>query len=440
MIRLRPFCHGILSTCVCAALAVTQFISAAHAQWPHWRGPLANGVVPSAKPPLHWDQETNIHWKVPVPGEGSATPIVWGDRIYVISAIATDRTAEQPVEPNPDAYTKPPGVYYQFVVLCFDLRDGHIIWQHVANEAVPREGHHTTNTYASGSPTTDGQRLYVSFGSQGLYCYDLEGNLLWARDFGQMRTRRGWGEAVTPVVHGDTLIVNWDQEDDSFIVALDAATGATRWQVARDEATTWNTPLIVAHNDRTQVVVNATNRVRSYDLATGEVIWQCGGQTINPIPSPVAVDGVVYCMSGYRGAAAYAIPLSAQGDITDSEQVLWSHHESTPYVPSPLVYGERIYFNRANNGIVTSLDRRDGTPIFGPQRLPGIENIYASPVAADGRIYFVGRDGTTVVLEHGDELKVLATNRLDDPIDASPVLVGRQIILRSVNHLYCIQE
>jgi outer membrane protein assembly factor BamB len=409
-------------------------------QWPHWRGPLANGIAPHANPPLQWDATTNVRWKVDVPGEGSASPIVWQDRIFVVTAIPTDRDADEPNEPDPSARTRPPDKYYQFVVICFDRASGKEIWRQVATEAVPHEGHHPTNTYASGSPTTDGERLFVSFGSRGLFCYDLDGTLLWQRDFGTMQTRRGWGEAVTPVLHEDVLIVNWDQETDSFIAALDAASGEVVWKTDRDEATTWTTPLIVPHNGRTQVVVNGTNRVRSYNLADGQVIWECGGQTVNPIPSPTTADGVVYCVSGYNGSAAFAIPLSATGDITDSATIIWSHHRSTPYVPSPLVYGDQLYFTQTNDGILTSLNRLDGSLIFGPQRLPEVDAIYASPVAAEGRIYILSRDGTTLVLEHGSELNVLATNRLDDPADASPALVDDQIFLRTAQHLYCIQE
>jgi outer membrane protein assembly factor BamB len=428
---------GFLCT---APLVAQQETSVRMKQWPHWRGPLATGVAPDADPPTRWDKSTNIRWKAEVPGEGSASPIVWQDRIFVAAAIPTDRKLETPVEADPSKRTKPPETYYQFVIICFDRESGQQRWQRVATEAVPHEGRHPTNTYASGSPTTDGERLFVSFGSRGIFCYDLDGNPLWERSFGPMQTRLGWGEAVTPVVHENLLIVNWDQETDSFIAALDARTGQEVWRVDRDEATTWTTPLVVPYEGSAQVIVNGTNRVRSYNLADGQLIWECGGQTVNPIPSPTIAEGVVYCVSGYRGAAAYAIPLSARGDITDSETILWSHHRSTPYVPSPLVYGEQIYFTQQNEGILTSLDRSDGSVIFGPKRLPDVDQIYASPVAAQGRIYIVGRDGTTLVLEHGDELKVLATNRLDDPIDASPALVDRQLFLRSASHLYCIEE
>lgn len=409
-------------------------------QWPHWRGPLANGLAPHANPPTEWSESKNVRWKVAIPGEGKSTPIIWNDRIYLLSAIPTDRLAEEPAVAKEGAMTQPPKNFHQFTVYCLDRSSGEVIWSRMAIEAVPHEGRHTTNSYASGSPTTDGQRLYVSFGSRGLYAYSLDGNLIWSRDLGRMYTRRGWGESVTPVVYGETLIVNWDQEENSSLVALNANTGETLWEVPRDEATTWTTALVAPHKDRVQVIVNGTNRVRSYDIQNGELIWECGGQTVNPIPSPVIAGDVVYCTSGYRGAAAVAIPLDSQGDVTDSDTLLWKHNDSTPYVPSPIVHEDQIYFTRANSGILTSLDRMDGKLIYGPERLSGIENIYASPIIASGRLYIVSREGTTAVLRTGHTPEVLATNTLSDPIDASPAAVGKQLFLRSDKSLYCIEN
>jgi outer membrane protein assembly factor BamB len=408
--------------------------------WHQWRGPDATGVAPHAEPPLHWDAQTNIKWKAELPGEGSATPIVWENKVFVVAAEKTDRVAENPPQPAPDARTVPPSNYYRFLVMCFDRETGKLIWERVATEEVPQEGQHLTNTYASSSPVTDGRRLFVSFGSRGIFCYDLDGNLKWERDLGQMRTRRGWGEGVSPALHGETLIVNWDHEDPSFIVAMDAETGKTRWQADRDEPTSWATPLVVEHNGRKQVIVNGTKRVRSYDLDTGEVLWECGGQTVNAIPSPVATNDMAIVMSGYQGANAVAIPLDAKGDITDSDTVRWSHRRNTPYVPSPLLLGDRLYFTSSNNGILSSLDISTGKVIYGPVRIPGVSNLYSSPVAAGGRIYITGRDGTTTVLKPGDKFEVLATNVLNDPIDASPVAVGKQLFLRSNRYLYCIEE
>jgi outer membrane protein assembly factor BamB len=429
----------LLLSCLAAPLWADDFTARRDRNWHQWRGPLASGVAPLAEPPIHWDQRKNIKWKAEVPGEGSGTPIVWEDRIFVLSAVQTERVAPEPPKPHPDAKTKPPQNIYRFVVHCLDRATGKALWRQTACEEAPHEGRHATNTYASGSATTDGRRVYASFGSRGLFCYDLEGKLIWQRDLGDMRTRYGWGEASSPAVQGDFLILNWDHEDQSFIVALDAATGDTRWRMDRDEPTSWATPLVVEGKDRIQVIVNGTNRARSYDLASGKVLWQCGGQTVNAIPSPVLSGKTVLCMSGYRGAAALAIPLDSQGDITDTSKVVWKHAKGTPYVPSPIVYRDHVYFTAANTSVLSCLEAATGKPVFEPRRLPGLGNLYASPVATADRIYFVDRDGTTVVIKYSKELEVVATNRLDEPIDASPVIVGKELFLRGARHLYCIE-
>jgi outer membrane protein assembly factor BamB len=413
------------------------------ANWHHWRGPLANGSAPAADPPVTWDDKTNVKWKAPLPGRGSATPIVWGDQVFVVTAIKTDRTADPAdlprADPRFEKKTKAPANYYRFDVLSYDRRTGQLRWRRTANEQVPHEGHHPSHSYAAGSPTTDGNSLYVSFGSFGIYCYDLDGNLRWQRDLGRLSTRLGWGEAVTPVIHGDALLLNWDQEADSALICLDAATGRTRWRAERDEKTSWNTPLVVEHDGRYQVVVNGTNRVRGYDLETGKELWQCGGMTTNAIPSIIAGPDVVYCMSGYRGAAARAVRLDGTGDVTDSDKVLWRFDRGTPYVPSALLAGDRLYFTQANDAYLTALDVKTGTPTMDHVRLNGVHSFYASPLGAAGRIYLVDRDGTTLVLKQGDKLEVLACNRLNDPVDASPAAVGKQLFLRGEKYLYCIE-
>jgi outer membrane protein assembly factor BamB len=410
--------------------------------WPHWRGPNANGTAPLATPPLHWDGQTNIKWKADLPGRGSATPIVWGDQVFIVTAIKTERVAspEDLPKPNPklEVKTSPPTSYYQFVVLSFDRGTGKLRWRQVAAEKVPHEGHHPTHSYAAGSPTTDGRFLYVSFGSFGVYCYDLDGKLQWQRDLGRLHSRFGWGEAVTPVIYGDRLLLNWDQEVDSALICLDARTGTTLWRAARDEKSSWNTPLVVEHKGQTQVIVNGTKRARGHDLQTGAILWECGGMTINAIPSPVAADGIAYCMSGYQGSLAVAVPLDSRGDADG--KVLWKVKKGTPYVPSPLLAGGRLYFTQANNALLTVLDTKTGNALVDREHLPGLTSFYSSPVAAAGRVYLVAQDGTTLVIRQGDRLEVLATNRLDDPVDASPVLVGRQLFLRGEKYLYCIEE
>ena len=414
-------------------------INAAAGDWPQWRGPNADGTAADANPPLTWSATENVKWKVPLPGEGAATPIVWGNRVFVLSAVKTDRIAENPPKPNPDDRTVPPPNIYEYTVFCFDAETGDQLWKKIACEKPPVSGRHKTNTYASGSPTTDGKRLYVSFGSQGLYCYDLDGKQLWSRDLGTMRTRLGWGEASTPLVHGEFLIVPWDQEEQSRVIVLDAATGKTRWEQVRDEPTNWATPQAAEHSGKTQLILNGTNRIRSYDLETGKLIWEAGGMTVNAIPTPLIHNDVAYVMSGYKGSLALAIPLSAKGDVTGSDTILWKHTRSTPYVPSPIIVGGQIYFTASNASVLTSLDLKTGQPVFGPVRLESLGNVYASPVATKDRIYFTGRDGTTVVIRPGKSLEILATNHLGEPVDASPAIVGNRIYLRSANSLFCLE-
>ncbi len=413
------------------------------ANWPHWRGPLATGFAPKADPPLTWDAETNIKWKAALPGRGSATPIIWGDQVFIVTAIKTDRVADPAdlpkVDPDLEVKTKAPKEYYQFVVLAFDRATGKLRWKHTAAQRVPHEGHHPTHSYAAGSPTTDGRFLYVSFGSFGVYCYDLAGKLQWQRDLGRLNTRFGWGEAVTPVIHGDSLLLNWDQEKDSALICLDAKTGQTKWRTERAEKTSWNTPFVVEHKGRTQVIVNGTNRIRSYDLKTGAELWQVGGMTVNAIPSPVAADGVAYVLSGYTGAAGVAVSLDSKGDLGTEGKTLWRVGKGTPYCPSPLLLDNRLYYTQANEALLTILDAKAGKALVDRERLDAADSFYGSPVAAAGRIYLTGRNGTTLVLRQADHIEVLATNKLGDPTDASPALVGRQIFLRGERFLYCIE-
>ena len=429
---------------VCSTVAADDFASDKLDNWHHWRGPIADGSAPKADPPIRWDAKTNIKWKVELPGRGSATPVVWGEKIFVLTAVKTDRVAKASEIPKPDprfqTKTEPPANFYKFIVLCIDRGTGKLVWEKTAAERVPHEGHHETHSYAAGSPTTDGKFLYASFGSFGNYCYDLDGNLKWNRDLGLLHTRLGWGEAVTPVVSGDSLLLNYDQEAESALYCLDATTGQTRWVAKRDEKTSWNTPLIAEHAGKKQVITNGTNRIRSHDFATGELIWSCGGMTVNAIPSPLGYHDAAICVSGYRGALALSIPLSSTGDLGDKGKVNWRYGAGTPYVPSPVLVGDKLYFTASNDPLLTVLDAKTGKPIFEKERLPQLKSFYASPVTAAGRVYFVDRNGTTTILKAGETPDVLAVNKLDDSIDASPVLVGKQLILRSERALYCIEE
>ncbi len=442
-------------TCLVSASAIAQLPDGADSNWHQWRGPLSTGVAPEGNPPTSWGPEENIVWKTAISGKGSSSPIVWGDRIFVTSAIENKTDEVRPAgpvdPPQPPQRDRrrgfggfgggrggKPTSEYSFVVYCIDRKSGDVVWQKTAATQVPHEGVHSTNTYASASPVTDGKHVFVSFGSYGIYCYDFDGNQVWSRDLGDMQTRASFGEGASPALYGDTLIVPWDHEGPSFITALDAKTGDEIWKKERDEDTTWNTPLIVESAGRTQVIISATNRTRSYDLANGEIIWECGGQTTNPIPSPIAYKGMVLCMSGYRGEALQAISLEAKGDVTESSEVVWTHNEGTSYVPSAVLTSERLFFTKGNNGILSIIDANTGEAYVDQKRLPSVSSIYASPVAAAGRVYITGRDGTTLVLADAKEFEVVATNELGEDVDASPAIVGSQMFIRGANHLFCI--
>jgi outer membrane protein assembly factor BamB len=328
-----------------------------------------------------------------------------------------------------------------FVVLAVDRRDGSILWQREVLSELPHEGGHVTGSWASASAVTDGEHLYAHFGSIGLYALDLDGKLSWEKDFGDMQTKHGHGEGSSPALHGDTLVVNWDHQGESFVVAVDKHTGRERWKAARDELTSWSTPLVVEHQGRPQAIVSATNRVRGYDLADGEIVWECGGLSGNVVASPVAADGLVYVANSYDTRAMLAIRLaSAEGDITGTDAVAWTLDRHTPYVPSPLLYDDALCFLKHYQGLLSCLEARTGRFLFGPQRLQGIRNVYASPVGAAGRIYIVDRNGATAVVRQGPSFELLAVNQLDDSFSASPAVVGEELFLRGERYLYSLAE
>jgi outer membrane protein assembly factor BamB len=435
-------CH-LASALVVIAIALNASSASSQSleNWPQWRGPLGTGAAPAANPPLTWSQTENIRWNLRVPGEGASTPIIWGDQVFVLAAYpSSNAQAADPQAEKGAKSTPKPSEAYRFILMSVDRNSGKIAWQRICREEVPHEGHHPTNTYASSSPITDGQHVIAFFGSHGLYCYDVAGNLQWQKDLGKQTTKLGFGEGATPALYGNTLVVTWDHDREAFIVAFDKRTGAELWRHPRDEKTGWSTPLIVEHNGKAQVVTTATNRIHSYDLATGEVIWEHEGLTTNAIPSPVMKDGIVIATSGFQGNKLFAIRLGRTGDLTGSDAIVWRLDRDTPYVPSPLLSGNRLYFFKSNNGILSCLDVETGKPHFSAERIEGLQSAYASPVAAAGRVYLVGRDGTTVVIKDADKLEILATNRLNEPIDASPAVFGKQLFLRSRQNLYCVEQ
>lgn len=427
-------------------------VSRAAQDWSSWRGPLNTGVAPQSDPPIEWSETRNVRWKTRLPGPGHASPVVWGNRIYLLSAVPTDRMAELKPEaaPAPEGATAGaeaapseeapvPVPVYRYSVLAVDRETGNIVWQTVVREEAPHESGHETGSQASSSPITDGEHIYAFFGSRGLYCLNAQGKVQWEVDLGDMKTRNQFGEGGTPVLRGDTLVVNWDHEGDSFVVALDKRSGKQLWKVARDERTSWSTPLVIQDDGRDLVVISATNRVRAYDLKTGEEVWAVGGLGANCVPVPVEHDGTLFVMSGYRDPAAMAIRYAgARGDITGSDRVLWRIETGTSYVPSPLLYEGKLYFLERFKAMLSSYDLKTGSAQYEKQRLAELGNIYASPVAAGGRMYLVDRTGSAVVVRLGANFEILAQNKLDDYFDASPAIVGDELILRGHTWLYSL--
>jgi outer membrane protein assembly factor BamB len=428
--------------------------------WPTFRGPVNTGVSPEANTPVAWSESENIKWKVELPGKGSSSPVIWGDKIFFQTAIPTETAQEEKSAEPPEVQKKqdnppgqgdqqgqrrggmsnPPRSAHKFDVVCLDRKSGKHLWQKTVIEEMPHEGHHRDASFASYSPVTDGKLVWASFGSRGLYCFDVNGNLKWSQDLVKQRTRAGFGEGSSPVIAGDAIVVVADHEDQSYIYAFNKISGQPLWRKERDEASSWATPIAVDVAGQTQIIANGRNFVRGYDLKTGEVLWKCSGQTENVIPTPVVGFGKVYCASGFRGSALQAIELGKTGDLTGTDAVHWQVNEATPYVPSPILIKDKLYFCSGNKAIISCYQAEDGKANFTHQTLEGPKGIYASPVGASDRVYFAGRNGVIVVVKVSDTYEVLATNTLDDGFDATPAIVGDEIYLKGNKYLYCIAK
>ena len=414
----------------------------ATADWPQWRGPLGTGVAPDATPALRWSSTENVLWKRQIPGRGHSTPVVWGEQVFITAAVPHGPRMTPRMSGRPGAHDNlPVEQAHQFRLLSLDRATGNVNWSRTLSEAVPHEGGHHTASLASASPVTDGQDVYAYFGSYGLFCVDHQGTLVWQKRFGQMHTKHGHGEGSSPALADESIVVNWDHEEESFIVALDKKTGEPLWRHERDEVTSWSTPLIVDVDGRRQVIVCGTSRVRGYDLTTGREVWQCGGLSANIVATPVYADGVVYVGSSYDTRALMAIRLSgATGDVTGTEHVVWSRRRGTPYVPSPLLYDGALYFLTHYQNLLTRVDAKSGTDSPGTIRLGELRNIYASPVGAAGHVFVTDLQGTTLVMTNSDIPRAVAVNRVGEPVSASLAIAGNQIFIRGDNHLYCIAD
>ena len=414
--------------------------------WHQWRGPHNNGVA-EGDAPTNFSATDKVKWKIAIPGKGNSTPVVWGDVIYLTTAIAQDTPQADAPQPAGRSGRGPGGgagalVDTDFVVMALDKNSGKVLWQKTAATLTPHEGYHRQyGSFASNSPVTDGETLIASFGSRGVFAFDMDGNLKWKKDLGRLQMRLAFGEGVAPALHDKYLIIQNDHEGQSYIVVLDKNNGEELWRAERDEHSSWPQPIVVDYDGRKQLVTSSA-RVRSYDLATGELIWEAGGLGANAIPAVINVDNeMVIAMTGYRDPNLLAIKLGGEGDLTDNpEYVKWTNDRGNSYSASPVLHDGILYFV-TDRGMVNAFDAKTGEKFYHQQRLPETYTFKASPVAANGKLYLATEEGDVIVLKLGKTYEVLATNKMgDEMFISSPIIVGGDLYLRSQDELFCISS
>lgn len=435
-------CFLLISAVVLTAASSWSF------EWPQFRGPAHNSVVAQGEIPTVWNADQNIRWKVSIPGRGWSSPIVWGDKIFVTSAVLKSGDASDAPRPGRNRDRKgTPSDVFSWDITCLDRASGKVLWNRTAVEGHPRITTHASNTYASETPVTDGERLYVYFGMMGLFCYDLEGTLLWKKDLGAFPMQGDWGTSSSPVLHAGLLFQVVDNENASFVVALDAKTGDERWRLPRDEPSSWSTPLIWQNSQRTELVVPGV-KARSYDPTTGRLLWELNQQGGRNCASPVADGDRLFIGNEARGGGGrlFAVRAGAMdditpaGDATTSSGVIWSTTNSGIEMSSPLYYRGFVYVLARRTGMINCFHADTGEAAYYRTPLGGAGEFWASAWAYDGKVFCLDASGTTHVVATEPEYRRLHENKLDDQCWATPAIVPGMIILRGVEYLYCIEN
>ena len=436
----------ILTRGVLLLLIVTCLGGFGNAQtnWPQWRGTGGSGISTETGVPLEWSESKNIAWKTAIPGRGHSSPIVWGDRVFLTTSI------EGPIVPGAEAvrhyrrgeeYLHPDSVganhSYTMKLFCLDLKSGRVLWEKTVYEGTVHDNRHKKNTYASATPATDGRFVYLSFEAEGVYCYDVDGKRIWKTSLGKI-AKGGMGPGTSPVLYENLVILQCDQEygEGSFIAAVDKKTGKEVWRVSRDQRRSWATPLLIKTAQRTEMVTSGPNKIISYDPGTGRELWSAPGVVSNPIPSPVAGQGLVFVTAGSDTKRAFAIRLGGSGDLAGTSNLVWSYDKGTAYVPSPILYNDYLYLV-TDAGAITCIEAGTGKVIY-QTRIPMAARFTASPVAFEGKILFVSEDGDSFILKGGPTPEILNANALGEPVYASPAIVPGRILIRGQDNLYCI--
>ena len=433
---------------VALAVVLTASLSAQQAiePWPSFRGAHASGVSASARPPLNWNvtSATNVAWRTPVPGLGHSSPVVWGNRVFLTTAVSAVAAAQSLTLGDSDRAGIDPAkdvVPHQWQVIALDRASGKVMWTRTVHQGVPRVKRHVKASHASATPATDGRVLVAMLGSEGLFAFDLDGKELWRKDFGPLAVGLAdepeyeWGPASSPVIHGDTVIVQNDRYKESFVAALDLHSGKELWRAAREERPSWTTPLVHVHDGRATLVVVSPLFVRGHDVRTGRELWRIAdpdGQV--KVSTPIAAGDLAIATGGWPSAAKPIVAVRARDGV-----VAWRHERGSPYTTTPIVY-EGLLYIVTDNGILSAYDVGTGARVYQTRLSQRAGSFSASPVAAAGRIYFASEDGEVVVVRAGRTFAVLATNDMNDVCMATPALSGELLLVRTKTHLYALRN
>ncbi len=440
----------------CSAMILTLWVaSSAFAQnWPSFRGANASGVAEGKPAPVKWDAEKNLNiaWKVEIPGLAHSSPVVWGDKVFVTTAVSSDPKSVFRAGLYGDVDSAADVSKHSWRVYCLDKKTGRILWQQISYEGVPKNKRHIKSSFASSSPVTDGKHLVAFFGSEGLFCYDVKGKLKWKVDLGVLDggwffdPDYQWGTASSPIIYKNLVILQCDVQKDSFIAAWDLKDGKQVWKTGREEISSWGTPTIYEGKTRTELITNATKFIRSYDPLTGQELWRMAGNPEVTATTPIARDEIIYICNGYRpNRPIYAIKAGASGDISlkdgteTNDFVIWSKQRGGTYMPTPVLYAEHLY-TCENHGVLTAWNAQTGERVWQNRIADKGGSFSASPVIADGKIYLASEDGEVHVVKAGAKYELLATNPMGEVMMATPAIADGMLFIRGQHHLFAIGE